>query len=1180
MTLNKRRDAISFFLLANLWMCWVSPTVTDAQITDCNGNGVEDATDISSGTSTDCNTDGIPDDCQLDTDMDGAIDDCDRDDDNDGVGDGADQFPLDPTQCSDSEGDGCDDCSSGSFDITNDGPDNDGDGLCDSGDLDDDNDGIPDTEDANPNNSSICGDSDSDGCDDCAVQGTSAPANDGLDTDSDGLCDAGDPDDDNDMVADGGDSAPLDNTLCRDVDMDGCDDCSSGTDAPASDGTDTDSDGLCDAGDPDDDNDTVADGADSAPLNANSCRDLDLDGCDDCSSGTDAPNNDGTDTDDDGLCDGGVEFLISQVGQDFDGEASGDWSGYSVSLSADGSRVAIGSPFNDSNGPDSDSGHVRLYDYDGTNWTQVGQDIDGEAEFDISGFSVSLSADCSRVAIGARFNDGNGNVSGHVRLYEYDGTTMMWTQVGQDIDGEAEYDQSGFSVSLSADGSRVAIGSPFNDSNGPDSDSGHVRIYDLVGTPFGDDDDDNDGVADADDAAPLNANACRDADGDGCDDCSSGIDNPTSDGLDTDGDGQCNVGDPDDDNDGALDDADSDDNNANVCSDTDMDGCDDCSSGMYDVSNDGTDFDNDGFCDAGDPDDDNDGALDGVDSNDANINVCSDTDGDGCDDCSSGTFDVTDDGLDTDSDGLCDAGDPDIDNDTIPNACDADVHGDGVVEGTDCNTNGIEDSCDLAESVSQDCNSNSIPDDCEMIDTDVYVGFAPVDGTENFATVLDAYRAVCPGGTVHVALGGYPGEVIISEADAKDGITIEGMGRGTVFTAGFRTTHSAAVNGLTLRNLRIRHGDATDGEGCLRMDNTGSITDLTLDGVIFDGDGIPGLHGFLGQGIRGTFTVTGCTFENINNSAVLDSAYVGGAGDAGLTAFVFTDNTVRNNEGSIALRGCQDPANRTLSATITGNSITDMNGNYPGGASDFDMDGTADDLGLAGLEVNNVESATISGNTVSDMRNGYTLLGTGAMGDPASGVVSAPNLGGIAFKILEVNLLDLSGNTISNNYQGVKVLADQQGRDIPGGSVSDNDFTGNGYAIYVVADPNDPTPAIKLSASCNYYGNDNGPLYVGQNDDTSLGQTYGDEIIGHITYGPWRMGLAGGECNGGDCDGNGVYDYDEIASGATSDCDMNGINDLCETDTDSDGIIDACDPDDDNDTVADGDDRAPINSNV
>ena len=35
---------------------------------------------------------------------------------------------------------------------------------------------------------------------------------------------------------------------------------------------------------------------------------------------------------------------------------------------------------------------------------------------------------------------------------------ISWTKVGGDIDGEAAGDQSGYSVSLSSDGSVVAIG--------------------------------------------------------------------------------------------------------------------------------------------------------------------------------------------------------------------------------------------------------------------------------------------------------------------------------------------------------------------------------------------------------------------------------------------------------------------------------------------------------------------------------------------------------------------------------------------------------------------------------------------------------------------------------------------------------------------------------------------------
>ena len=52
---------------------------------------------------------------------------------------------------------------------------------------------------------------------------------------------------------------------------------------------------------------------------------------------------------------------------------------------------------------------MRIYQYINSSWQQLGTDIDGEAADDYSGYSVSLSADGSTVAIGAPSNDGNGD---------------------------------------------------------------------------------------------------------------------------------------------------------------------------------------------------------------------------------------------------------------------------------------------------------------------------------------------------------------------------------------------------------------------------------------------------------------------------------------------------------------------------------------------------------------------------------------------------------------------------------------------------------------------------------------------------------------------------------------------------------------------------------------------------
>ena len=54
------------------------------------------------------------------------------------------------------------------------------------------------------------------------------------------------------------------------------------------------------------------------------------------------------------------------------------------------------------------AGSVRIYGYSSGTWSQLGQDIDGEAASDYSGWSVSLNSAGDRVAIGAYFNDGSG----------------------------------------------------------------------------------------------------------------------------------------------------------------------------------------------------------------------------------------------------------------------------------------------------------------------------------------------------------------------------------------------------------------------------------------------------------------------------------------------------------------------------------------------------------------------------------------------------------------------------------------------------------------------------------------------------------------------------------------------------------------------------------------------------
>ncbi len=168
-------------------------------------------------------------------------------------------------------------------------------------------------------------------------------------------------------------------------------------------------------------------------------------------------------------------FSQTQLGNDIDGEAATDNSGASISLSADGNTLAIGAPHN--SGMGYSAGHTRIYGWSGGEWTQIGEDIDAEAETDKAGSAVSISADGKRVAIGAPSNDGNGtgNWTGHVRIFAWENNT--WQQLGEDIDGSLVDDGSGHSVALSGDGNIVAVGAPYSNALGVGMRTGQVRVF-------------------------------------------------------------------------------------------------------------------------------------------------------------------------------------------------------------------------------------------------------------------------------------------------------------------------------------------------------------------------------------------------------------------------------------------------------------------------------------------------------------------------------------------------------------------------------------------------------------------------------------------------------------------------------------------------------------------------------
>jgi hypothetical protein len=142
-----------------------------------------------------------------------------------------------------------------------------------------------------------------------------------------------------------------------------------------------------------------------------------------------------------------------------------------VSINHDGNIIAIGVPLNDANG--SNAGKVKVMQWNGFHWINKGLDILGESADDRFGFSVSLSSDGNKLIAGGPNNDGIGSDSGHARVFQWNGEN--WIQQNTDIDGEAAGDNCGSSVVISGDGTRVAIGAPKND--GGAVNGGHVRVF-------------------------------------------------------------------------------------------------------------------------------------------------------------------------------------------------------------------------------------------------------------------------------------------------------------------------------------------------------------------------------------------------------------------------------------------------------------------------------------------------------------------------------------------------------------------------------------------------------------------------------------------------------------------------------------------------------------------------------
>lgn len=134
------------------------------------------------------------------------------------------------------------------------------------------------------------------------------------------------------------------------------------------------------------------------------------------------------------------------------GHTSTSDQGISVSMSADGKKVAVGGYLDNTN-----VGAVWIYTESGGVWTQQGSKLVGTGYIGMSyqGKSVSLSGNGLVLAVGGYIDN---SFTGATWIYEYSGGT--WNQVGSKLVGSGSVGnaQQAYSVALNYEGNVLAIG--------------------------------------------------------------------------------------------------------------------------------------------------------------------------------------------------------------------------------------------------------------------------------------------------------------------------------------------------------------------------------------------------------------------------------------------------------------------------------------------------------------------------------------------------------------------------------------------------------------------------------------------------------------------------------------------------------------------------------------------------
>ncbi len=144
---------------------------------------------------------------------------------------------------------------------------------------------------------------------------------------------------------------------------------------------------------------------------------------------------------------------------------AGDQFGWTTAI--DGDRIVVGARYDDDSG--TDAGSAYIYEWNGSSWDETKLLASDGANLDAFGSSVAIDGD--RVVVGARLGDVLGDSSGSAYVYSWnDGG---WDETKLTASDASENDYFGGSVAI--DGDIIVVGASGDDDNGENS--GSVYIY-------------------------------------------------------------------------------------------------------------------------------------------------------------------------------------------------------------------------------------------------------------------------------------------------------------------------------------------------------------------------------------------------------------------------------------------------------------------------------------------------------------------------------------------------------------------------------------------------------------------------------------------------------------------------------------------------------------------------------